>query len=316
MRKQNFSVGVLDVNYIRGGGFDPFTKRWFVDPVNGSDGNEGKSISNAKKTFAAGYAKCTENKNEALYIVGGASALAQTAILSLSKDYTHIIGLAAPIATGGRVRFTNSITTATTGEFVSDTVGSIYANLHFQYGELSATAGDIVGFGLNGERNYFENCHFQGPIDATIGAAAGQTMLKITGVQDNKFKKCSFGQRTILNTSSTGSVIWFAGSNVSNNEFEECEILSYNNNTGASFVKFSNNAMPDSGYTLFRRCNFLTTVSNNMADAILFLTAGHGSVFLDYCTLMGAGLTKWTTNFAANVFVTGPASSATGGMAV
>ena len=314
MRLDNVTIDMIRQGFNQ----DMFTKKWFVDPVNGSDGNEGKSITNAKKTFAAGYAKCTENKNEVLYIVGGASALASTAILALSKDYTHIIGLTAPLASGGRVRFTNTITTATTGEFTSDTVGCIYQNLHFQWGD-SATATSVIGFKLSGERNHFKNVEFEGPIDATVAGGTANRPLQITSCQDNVFEKCTFGQRTIANTATDALVcqIGFTGSNVSNNRFIDCDIISYNVSTAVCMVHFAHEAMPDSGYTLFKNCRFISlSASNNMADVFEFATNAHGKVILDSCALIGTGMTVWTTNYAANVFIVGPLASATGGLAI
>lgn len=314
-RKENFSVGILDVDYIRGGGIDPFTKRFYVDPVNGSDGNTGKTISNAKKTFSAGYNLTTTNRNEVLYVIGGASALAQTAVLTIDHDYTSVIGLAPPTKTGGRARFTNTVGTATTGEFVISATGCKFANLHFQYGD-SAHEHSVIGLSLTGNgRNYFQDCQFEGPIDATVGAAAYRVVNVGTGVQDLTFKGCQFGQRTILSTGSAGATIHFAGANNTNNVFEDCILNAYNSNTASASVSFAHEAMPDSGWTLFKNCLLINHVNANIADHIRFTTSGHGTVVLQDCALAGLGTLVWCTGaWKANIFVTNAAGAATGGV--
>jgi len=288
-------------------------RRVYVDGVNGSDGNAGNRANNAFRTMAAGYAQLRANRNDILYVIGGASAYAMTAITTWSKDYCHIIGLAAPINTGGRVRFTNTVTTATTGEFVISATGCIFQNLHIQYGD-SATGTSVIGTSITGGRNYFKNCSFEGPIDATIGAAAYRVVNVGTGVQDLTFDDCHFGERTIQCTGATGAIVHFAGANNTNFVFNRCIFNAYNTNTASATISFVNNAMPDSGWCLFRKCSFINFANVNVADVIRFATGEHGIVTLDQCSLSGLGTLVWATNRKSTIFSTGAAGSATGGV--
>src|SRR4030066_624611 len=107
-RHQNLSVGELTVDTIMGGASLPmYTKKIFVDPVNGSDGNSGLSISNAKKSFGAGYAMITSAKNEAMILVPGASGFTLTAVVDWTKSASHLIGL-SPGRMNNRCKLTTS----------------------------------------------------------------------------------------------------------------------------------------------------------------------------------------------------------------
>lgn len=315
-RKEKFSIGTLDVDYIRGGGIDPFTKRFYVDPVNGSDGNSGKSIASAKKTFTAGYNLTVTNRNECLYVVGGASALAQTAIITMDHDYTSVIGLAPPTKTGGRVRFTNTVATATTGEFVISATGCNFSGLHIQYGD-SATGTSVIGTSITGGRNYFQNCQFEGPIDSTvaIGGASYRTVNVGTGVQDLTFKDCQFGQRTILATGAAGATIHLAGTNNTNIVLEDCILNAYNSNTASASLSLAHGAMEDSGWILLKNCLLINHVNANIANHIRVTTGGHGSIILQDCALAGLGTLVWCTdaNHKTYVFTTNAAGAAAGG---
>jgi len=243
-------------------------RHFWVDYVHGSDSNPGTSYELAKKTLSAGYALCTANLNDVVHVMGGASAYAESAVLTFDKNYTHVVSHVAPGYTGGRVRITNSVTTATAGEFVISATGSVFCGLHFQWG-ASATATSLVGVALSGNgRNAFIGCNFEGPIDATIGAAASQRLMTITSSSDNYFYRCGFGQRTILNTSATGAVVSFNGTNNVDNVFEECIFHLYNSNTASAFINFVSGAVPASGSNVARRCTFINHTTANIADAI------------------------------------------------
>ena len=319
-RYSKLSVGSLNVDIITGGGgfLNYFPgKKVFVDPVNGSDGNDGLAPAQAKKTYSAGYAMLTTNKNDCLIIIGGASALAQTAVCSFAKDYTHYFGVSSSAFAGGRVRFTNTVTTATAGEFLISGTGCIFDNLHWQHGD-SATATSVVGVAISGNgRNSFSNCHFEGPVNATVAGGTAIKTLMLTSTQDNSFYHCTFGARTILSASAAGAIVHFAGTNNNANTFEDCLFLHYTSTTTSAFISYVDNAMPDSAFTLFKDCIFQGCAATAVADPIRYTTAGHGTTILQNCALSGLGLTVWATGaWKTHVDVCTPAGSATGGLGI
>lgn len=312
-------ISSMGIPLLGGGGFPHNSggSHYFVDSVNGNDGNEGTTWESAFKSIPVGYAYLTANKNDVLHVAGGATAYAHTAILPWAKDYTHMVGHTAPIKHGGRVRLTNTVTSATAGEYTISGTGCVFQNIHWQFGD-SATATSLVGVAISGNgRNAFIGCHFYGPFDAGIGAAVGQRMLTVTSSQDNLFYGCSFGQRTILNTSATGAIVSFNGSNNTNNFFEKCLFQMYNSNTGSCAINYVDGAMPGSGFTVFDDCIFNGSAGIAVADVIRYTTSSVGETILKNCALTGAGLTVWATGaWKAVVNVCTPAGGATGGLGI
>jgi hypothetical protein len=289
---------------------------YFVDYVNGIDGGRGgngKYPDRPYKTLDAAYALMSANKNDVLWVAPGASAYAQSAVLTFDKDYAHVIGWGPFLTTGGRARITNSVTSATAGETVISAVGSSFVNLNFQYGD-SATNTSVIGISITGGRNNFTGCSFEGPIEATMGAAAYRVVQIGTGVQDCEFDYCHFGQRTILATGSAGATVYFTGANITNNTFRKCHFNAYNSNTASCTIGFASGAMPDSGWTVFEDCNFINNVAVNVADVIRFTSAAHGGVYLPGSKLMGLGTLVWATNLKTTIFTFGAAPAATGGV--
>jgi len=324
MSNYNFGSGgpYFNGSPMWGGGGFPYSsggKHYYVDSVNGSDSNSGTSWRKAKASIfgtAGGEQLLTANQHDVLHVIGGATAYAETSVGTWDKDYTHMIAETAPIMSGGRARLTNSVTTATAGEFVISATGCVFSGIHWQFGG-SATSTSLVGVALSGNgRNAFINCHFEGPIDADIGAAVGQRMLTITSSQDNWFYNCKFGQRTILSTSATGAIVSFNGTNCTDNGFVNCIFTMYNSNTASAAINYVNNAQPDSGGTYLKGCAFHNHVNASVADVIRFTTGEHGFVHLDYCTLAGLGTLVWVTNLKSTTWITGPAGNAAGGVGV
>ena len=293
---------------------------YWVDSVNGSDSNSGKEWGKAKASIfgtSGGYQLLTENQHDVLHVIGGATAYAETAICTWAKDYTHMVAETAPIMSGGRVRLTNTITTATTGEFVISGTGCVFSGIHWQWG-ASATATSLVGVAISGNgRNAFINCNFEGPIEATMGAAVAQRMLTITSSQDNWFYNCKFGQRTILSTSATGAIVSFNGTDNTDNGFVNCIFTMYNSNTASAAINFVNNAMTDSGTTYLKNCSFQNHHAAAVADVIRFTTGAHGLVHIDGCSLTAiTAAPVWITNLKTTTWISSPVGSATGGVGV
>jgi len=318
----NFPNGLTSMGApVSGGGF-PYNsggKHYFTDSVNGSDSNTGKSWDKAKSSIfgtSGGYQLLRENKHDVLHVIGGATAYASTAVGAFDKDYAHVVCETAPTLTGGRARLTNTVTTATTGEFTFTGVGSVYDGLHIQHGD-SATAASVIGTHLSGDgRNAFLNCHFEGPTNATVADGTALKTFKLTSTQDNLFYNCAFGARTILSSSAAGAIVEFAGTNNNANTFKKCLFLAYNSTTTSASISFVNNAMPDSGFTMFDECIFQGCANVAVADVIIFATGGHGTCILNKCALTGAGYTKWATGtWKANIDVVNTVGAATGGLA-
>jgi hypothetical protein len=321
MSVTNFDNGITSFGMpVYGTGGFPFNapgKHFWVDAVNGRDAQNGKTFKNAKQSFAAGYALMTTGNNDVLHVVGGATAYACTAVLTMDKDYCHVVAHAPFTFTGGRARLTNTVTTATAGEYLISGTGCSFVNIHFQHGD-SATATSVVGVAISGNgRNSFVNCHFEGPINATLAGGTAIKPLMLTSTQDNSFNHCTFGARTILSNSAAGALVHFAGTNNNANTFEDCLFLAYNSTTSSASISYVDGAMPDSAFTLFKDCIFQNCTTTAVADPIRYTTAGHGTTILKDCALSGLGYTVWATGaWKTHVDVCTAVASATGGLGI
>lgn len=278
MRKQSFSIGELTVDYIRGGGLDPFTKRFYVDPTNGSDGNDGHSITHAKKSFAAAKALLTAAKNQVLYVLPGSSGLVVTSAQDWDLAATNLIGL-------GQQRMNNRarIYTVTAGSMTPlmtvSAANCMFANLMFSQEGTHAT-GNAVSLYVSGHRNYFENISLRN-VDGTALADASYRALKLGSIYDTFFVKCQIGDDS--QSSGTNFTIEMAGTESGKYVFEDCMIIS-RHGTAGSFVKIGNSA---GGFTLFTRCKFINTVTT--LTQAFSIGSANAPVILDRCLILGAG---------------------------
>jgi len=283
MRKEDFSIGELTVDTIRGGGLDMFTKKFYVDPVNGSDGNPGTSLTNAKKTLAAGYALLKTNKNQALCLLPGASYHGLTETFVWGKSFTHLIGLAGPGVYGGRCRVYDTAAFATI-LFSITGIGNIFKTIHWQRNFDSALGVQNVTVGAGASYNYFEDCQFDAPIMASLGAAAFRNLSGAGANGSNTFRRCTIGQWNQQCSSTTGHQIHLAGEHTSWS-FMDCVIMW--NTTAATFKPIHVvDSTSEYVYTLFDNCKFLglgTSVTGLCASG----TPAHGKVIFTNCNFVG-----------------------------
>jgi len=204
-------------------GLTPIGKKFFLDPVNGNDSYDGTSYATAKKTLASAYALLTANKNETLYIIGGATANNITTAFTWAKSYTHCIGLAGPLRFGGRVRIGHAGYPLATMFTISGN-GCVFSNLHVQHGQASAT--NLTCVDISGLRNYFQNCHFEGSLDTVASGSsyAWRALQLESGAQANHFQRCTFGTWTVNWTSTAGRIVQMVGDNA-DTRFEDCEFI-------------------------------------------------------------------------------------------
>lgn len=202
----------------------PFTgKQFWVDPVNGSDGNTGKSPQRAFQTLYKAHSMMTSGNNDVCYLIGnGASsgtarlstALAQTVdstattgTLTWSKDACHLIGIASLANIFGRARIAPPSGTYTQATFGSGNFIVVSGNgCHFQnisiFCGFSTGGTNQIALTVSGSRNSFFNCGIQGIGDAASAADTGARSLKVgsAGSGENVFK-----QVEAIDTSSSGT---------------------------------------------------------------------------------------------------------------
>ena len=137
MSLTNFPNGISSFGVpVIGGASMPFTgKHFFVDYVNGSDGNNGLSVRKAFKTIQKAHDSATAGKNDVIYLIGNGATNGSTRIdeqLVWDKNAVHLVGVCAPtrVAQRARIAWLSTATkTATMVDFSAN--GCVIANVHF-----------------------------------------------------------------------------------------------------------------------------------------------------------------------------------------
>ena len=311
MSLTNFPNGIssFGVPMIGGQGLTMPGTAYFVDSVNGADGNSGKSIDKALSTIATAYGKTTSGNNDVIYVVGNGTAYPITAALTWSNTFTHMVGLTAPIRYGNRARLSNS-TTAMASILTVSGQGNIFSNFQIQQEESTNTSIDNVIVSSN--RNYFWNVGFAGPLHATPGAAAYNELTLSSGAQDNTFEQCTFGQWTTVAAATDGYEIEFKGNNAQS-YFKDCRIMTYASSTSHILVKAAVNLGGEAALVTFDGCTF-ANMDNDKTLTVAISEPTHGIVLLKDC--VAYNITDWSDTSNTHVYGTMPATNEAGGIAV
>jgi len=268
----------------------PYSKNssvFFVDPANGSAGGSG-SFDDPVNSIAAGYALCTANRHDTVVYIAGSSGINEAAAVVWAKNYTHLIGIAAPTFAAQRARiFQLSTLTGASPFFTISATGCIFKNLYCFQGVDDATS--LINWSITGGRNYFENVHFAGGGHATQ-AVNGGASLHLNGAEENLFVGCTVGVDTVA--AATGMVGILFDGEAHRNEFRKCKVTMYAGHTGAAFAEVVDGTGIDR-YTIFDECLFINSNLDNFAMASGFVipafAANNSSrILLKDCIALGS----------------------------
>ena len=344
MALTNYPNGIssFGVPVLGGAGGIPFTGTYFfVDPVNGADGNSGTDPTLPLATLYAAHRKMTAGKNDVCVLIGN-GATSGTARLSLalaqadaiaggttvsagslvwSKNACHLIGVAAP-SMDTRARISN-VTTETQTNFgaaaplVSVTAqGCYFANFSVFEGFATGGANEIAWLDSGG-RNSYNNVIIQGGGDTDAAALTTFRSLKITGsVGENVFRNCKIGLDTLARGNVASVEMEIAGGSP-RNAFYDCKIVTYAKNAGASWLAIGGSGIDRE--VLFSNCTFFNPVlpatganATQMTVGFVVDAAAGGVVLTQNCLYYGAA----TLSTGALVFSNIAAGAAKGGLGV
>lgn len=277
---------------------------YFVKPVTGSDGNNGKSIDKAFKTITQAYAACTANQNDIVFFIpegnsadNSTSRLSET--LTWAKDLTHLIGVnnGVNVSPRARISFVSTYTTASNLITVSAN-GCLFANIQFYAGVADANPTGCLQ--VTGDRNHFVNCHIAG-IGADEMDIAGAYSIKLDTASENKFTNCTIGITTIGAGTAANSDVLVDGASA-RNEFIGCKFTRrVDHASNFIFVQLAD-ATAIEDYLLFKDCTFIPTATNYAIamGAIMSLPAlTQGVVIIDRCSAFksdNSTAPKWDVN--------------------
>lgn len=341
MALTNFPNGVssFGVPMVGGIGGIPLTGTWwFVDPANGSDGNDGQSPSTAFATLYQGHNKATAGKNDVVVLIGDGSttgtarlstALAQTinssattGTLTWSKAATHLLGVTAPTGVAARARIappSGTYTQATfgSGNFVSVTAqGCIFANFSLFNG-FSTGGNSQICWTDSGGRNFYSTVQFGGAADAASAQSTSSRSMLITGGGENTFVDCTFGLDTVTKTVANATLEFAAGT--TRNKFINCD-FPFQTSAATPIGIVAAAAAASDRWQLFDRCRFINNVQSTSTtmNGLSTLAASMGGLLLmKDCTLVG--ITEFGTDATSRgqIYVDGgTVTAATSGIAV
>ncbi len=259
--------------------------KYFVDPANGSDGNDGTDYAAPMKTILAAYNKCTDNANDVVFLIGSPTAHNPAAAVTWSKNYTHLVGLSSDVfGLGQRCRIVMLAVTAVTPVITISGSGCVFRNLQI-YNEKAA--GSAAGCAIvTGSRNYLENVFFMSP----VATDAASYSLKMSG-SENVFYRCTIGQFTNPRTAASYGLWLHGAAAVSRNKFVECEFLSWGYNADHAHVRVDADIVTVPWVTWFEDCLFhhnataLTQAIDDNSTAV-----GHQIVFRGHNDVLNAGV--------------------------
>lgn len=311
------SIGASDVPVI-------FTTGnvYYIDPVNGSDGNAGNSPGSAVQSLAAGYALLVSGHNDVLVIIGNGAtggAVRLTAGFTWAKSAAHMMGMCPPGRYGQRARIAPGTTaTAFANFFTVSGSGCFFQNIEFYQGFVTGVAASIC-MTLTGERSVFRNCQFAGMNDAVSAGDTGSRNLLIVGpAGEHLFEKCTIGDDTTARTALNASVEFQAGT--PRNVFDDCIFPIYVTGGGtAALILLTAAASCLDRTTLFKQCRFLcaSTFSGGSAVAALATLAASsgGLVLLDNCQATGITAIYSGAGTQGQIRLAGPVQAAVLAMA-
>lgn len=311
---------------------------WFVDPVNGADGNAGNSpaMGKAFATIYKAYSMMRSGYNDVCVIVGNGaasgSARLSTALaasidssavvgtLTWAKNACHLIGLGAPTMIAQRSRIappsgTYTQSTFGSGNFIVVTgSGCIFHNFSVFNG-FSTGGTNQIAWTDNGSRNYYNNVNIYGMADAASAADAGSRSLKVgsAGSGENTFDSCVIGGDTVTRSAANASLELAGGT--PRNIFNDCVFPFMTSAAGVLGILGTGAACIDR-FTRFNRCSFLNAIKSTSTQMTVLasLTSASPGGLLSLKDSNMVGITKFgDTNALANSYIDMAAVSASAG---
>lgn len=313
------------------------TGKWFfVDPVNGADGNPGNAPNRALATLYRAHTLMTSGNNDVCVLIGNgaasgsarlSTALAQSVnsaatagTLSWTKNACHLIGAGAPTRVAQRARIAPPSGTYTQATFASGNFitvsgsGCIFANISVFNGFSTGGTAQIA-WTDTGNRNYYWNMNIYGMADQTSADDADSRSLKIgsSGSGEHTFVDCVIGGDTVTRGAANASLELAGGT--PRNTFLRCTFPFMCDAATPLGILGTGNSCVDR-WNLFKDCDFYNAVdstSTTMTVLASFTTASPGgSLVFRNCAV--AGVTDWgDANAFANSYVDMPAVSNTAG---
>lgn len=289
MSLTNFPNGITSFGVpIMGNGVPAtFGNVFFVDYRNGSDdgSNTGKEIAQPLKTLSRAYALCTSNNNDVI-LIDGDSTVAETAMITWSKNRVHVIGLNGPMGHyGAGAKVSIGVTTAATDIALLKVTGVRNTFSGIKFISNNTVAEGLYTVAEGGEYTRYFNCEFYKSTDLDD---AGASEVLHNG-DSTQFYNCTFGSSANITGNIRANVLVTAtlsGKKCRDTLFENCIFLSKADDTDKVMV-YGANATDVERLFLMKDCTFFNNPlsAGTPAHAVGFGAAQtQGAVILKNCT--------------------------------
>ena len=294
-----------------------FGRAYYVDYRNGDDTNVGTRRNKAFETYGAAVAAVTSNNNDVIFIDGD-STVVEAAMVTLSKNRVHTVGINGPAGhygAGAKISCalaagaTNIATVKNTG------VRNTFSNVKFI--NENTVAEGLYAFIDGGEYVRFFNCEFYKGTDLDETGAADFVM----NGDSPMFYDCTFGSSANL---LTGTIIRpnilmtkglaGAGKVARDVRMENCILWRRSSHVNNRFV-YGANADDLQRFMVMKECEFLNAKNATAVPAqnVAFGSSlSVGEVLLLNCSSLNAATAMSTTT---GVFIQGYTPDATGAAA-
>jgi len=269
---------------VMGGGI-PATlgNTYFVDYRNGNDGNVGTDPDEAFKTLSAAYAACTSNNND-LIIIDGDSTVAETAMITWSKNRITVVGVNGLRHYGQAAKVSIGVTTAATDIALLQVTGVRNNFIGIKFISNNTVDEGLYTVAEGGEYTTYINCEFYKSTDLDD---AGASEFLHNG-DSTQFYNCTFGSSANQTGNIRANVLLTAtlsGKKCRDTYFENCIFLSKADDTDKVMV-YGANATDVERMLLMKNCTFMNNVlgAGTPAHAVGFGAAQtQGTVLLQDC---------------------------------
>jgi hypothetical protein len=285
-----------------------------VDYRNGLDTNTGRSRDSAFKTLSKAIATVTTDNNDVIFIDGD-STIVEAAMVTLSKNRVHIVGINGPAGhygAGAKVSCTLATVATNIATFKNTGVRNTFTGIKFMNSNLVAEG--LYSVAEAGEYARYFNCEFYKDTDLNENLAAE---LLHNG-DSAQFYNCTFGSTAniIADDKIRPNVLFsatIAGAKCRDSYFENCLFFSKAGGTEHVAV-YGANATDVERFLILNGCIFInnTLSAATPAHAVGFGAAQtEGVVLLKNCTSVDHTV---MAQAAKNIFVDGasPAFATTG----
>lgn len=258
---------------------------FYVDYRNGSDANSGSDWATAFKTYSKAISAVSSNNNDVI-LIDGDSTVAETAMVTISKNRVHTIGVNGNLGHYGQgAKISIGVTTAATDIACIKNTGVRNTFTGLKIISNNTVAEGLYAWAEGGEFSRFHNCEFYKSTD--LDSATASEFLH--NGDSAMFYNCTFGSSANETGGIRANVLvsaTLAGKKCRDTYFENCIFLSKADDTDKVMV-YGANATDVERMFLMKDCTFFNNPlsSGTPAHAVGFGAAQtQGAVILKNCT--------------------------------